>query len=118
MYARHTHELISCTAMDGTQYSLPVFLRHLVCFPLSITFTFGLAEDAAAAADLALAAAVAGPAERAPSSCQQPPADHVKQAEGKKRGGGGEEDDRDGDSHHPGFLCIQCWHDFLTFHPT
>ena len=54
----------------GTQYSLPVFVRHLVCFRLSIsiTFRFGLAEDAAAAADLALAAAVAGPAERVPSS--------------------------------------------------
>ena len=99
----------------GTQYSLlPVFLRYLVCFRLSITFGFGLAEDAAAAADLALAAAVADPAERTPSSCQQPPANHVKQAEGDKRGGGGEEDDRDGDGHHPGLLFSVVRLIFLT----
>ena len=61
------------------QHSLQ-FSRHLVCFRLSITFRFGLAEDAAAPADLALAAAVAIPAEGAPSS-GQPPANHVKQAE-------------------------------------
>ena len=57
---------LSCTAM--AHYTHYQFFKALGWIRLSITFRFGLAEDAAAAADLALAAAVAGPAERAPPS--------------------------------------------------